>query len=525
MAKAPDAEDSATKHRPLPSVDMALLPHELRALRLRQLLIAVLALLLVSLVVLFSLTRSQLAARSGPAEGDARWSGSPANTASPGAATASPARAGAREHEAVLPAEELPASADAPELATDLEKVAAVDPAEGAAPSGYPPFSRSVRQFGQARGFRDALVKAGASGDEADALIAALEGLVDFRHGQPEHEFVFERDSGHVLRGFEYRAGVTDRFRANRQASGIFAGARVEIDIERRRVAKGGYVSDSLGHALEGLGLKSNLAGVFVEAFEGKIDFKKDVRAGDSFRVILEEEYVEGQLHGYGKVQALQYTGARAGDAFAFWFEPTTAESGDFYDANGRALHGGWLRTPLRYDHISSGYNLRRRHPILKRIVPHHGIDYAAPPGTTVWAAADGLVTFAGARGANGNLVSIKHGNGYETYYAHLLRTSRGITRGARVKQRQPIGAVGSTGRSTGPHLHFALKRAGRFIDPAAQLNGPGKPLSETHIPKFKRHCAQLKRDLADIALAAAPAPAGEPAPTVEEFSEEPIDL
>jgi hypothetical protein len=157
--------------------------------------------------------------------------------------------------------------------------------------------------------------------------------------------------------------------------------------------------------------------------------------------------------------------------------------------------------------------------------VPHLGIDYAAPPGTTVGAAADGLVTFAGARGANGNLVSIKHATGYETYYAHLLRTARGIVRGARVKQRQPIGAVGSTGRSTGPHLHFALKRGGRFIDPASQLNGPGRPLPEAHIPKFKRHSAQLKRDLADIALAAAPAPAGEPPAPVEEFSEEPIDL
>jgi murein DD-endopeptidase MepM/ murein hydrolase activator NlpD len=221
-------------------------------------------------------------------------------------------------------------------------------------------------------------------------------------------------------------------------------------------------------------------------------------------------------------VQALQYSGAKSGEALAFWFEPAAGE-GDFYDDSGRGLHGGWLRTPVRYDHISSPFDLRRRHPILKRIIPHNGIDYAAAPGTTVWAAADGVVTFAGKRGPNGNLIAIQHAGGYETYYAHLLRTARGITRGTHVKQRQPIGAVGSTGRSTGPHLHFALKRSGKFIDPAKQLNGPGKLLPESQLQRFKRTAAQLKRDLSAIPLAAAPAPIGGPANAGEEFHDDPV--
>jgi murein DD-endopeptidase MepM/ murein hydrolase activator NlpD len=522
MAKPPGGEDGAFKHRPLPSVDMALLPHELRAMRLRQLLIAVVALLLVTLAVVFSLRRDQLA-EDDPArtkadpwvEGDVRRAPSPAASA----VAASVEGASRRS------AQDIEAAHAPPGTTPSLEAIGAAAPQWRADGASAGPLTRVVRPFGDARGFRDALIKAGASGDEADGLIAALEELVDFRHGQPEHEFVFERDAGNTLRAFEYRAGVTDRFRVDRRDNGVFVGSRVKIDIERRRIAKGGYVSDSLGKALEALGLKNSLAGVFVEAFEGKIDFKRDVRAGDSFRVIVEEEYVDGQLLNYGKIQALQYVGGRAGDAVAFWFEPTD-DNGDFYDANGRALHGGWLRTPLRYDHISSPYNLRRRHPILKRIVPHQGIDYAAPPGTTVWAAADGVVTFAGPRGANGNLVSIKHGNGFETHYAHLLRTARGVTRGLRVKQRQPIGAVGSTGRSTGPHLHFALKRGGSFVDPATQLNGPGRFLPESQLPRFKRHSAELKNELAAIPLAAAPAPAGEPQPPpVEDFTEENIDL
>jgi len=357
-----------------------------------------------------------------------------------------------------------------------------------------------------------------------DAITEALGKLVNFRRCKPEDELTFERDGNNQLIGFEYRASMTERYRADRAMNGRFTGSKVEVAIEYRRVARGGYVSDSLGRAVEGLGLGSSLASAFVEAFEGKIDFKKHTRAGDTFRLVVDEQIVEGKSLGYGPVLAVEYKGERCGHEMAFWFSPEGQQGGDFYDESGRALHGGWLRTPLRYDHISSPFDPKRRHPILKKIMPHHGVDYAAAPGTTVWAAADGVVSFAGARGANGNLVSIKHPGGYETHYAHLLRIARGMKPGVAVKQRQPIGAVGSTGRSTGPHLHFALKRSGKFIDPVKQLNGPGKPLAAAHVPEFKRQMTRLKRDLSATALAAAPAPDGDGKHT-EEFHEDSLDL
>jgi murein DD-endopeptidase MepM/ murein hydrolase activator NlpD len=381
-----------------------------------------------------------------------------------------------------------------------------------------------VHRFGQAPGFRSALLAAGVGASDADGIVSSLAKLVDFRRARPENELILEHDSAGRLLAFEYRAGVTERFRAERKPESGFKAARVKVEIERRRIAKGGYLSDSLGKALEALGIKTSVAGMFVEAFEGKIDFKKQARQGDSFKVLLDEEYVEGQSLGYGKVHALQYTSVRAGELSAFWFE-SEPNFGDFYDENGRGMHGGWLRTPLRYDHISSRYNLRRRHPILKRIMPHEGIDYSASPGTPVWSAADGVVSFVGQRGPNGNLVAVQHAGGYESFYAHLLRISRGIVRGVRVRQRQPIGAVGSTGRSTGPHLHFALKRHGQLIDPATQLNGPGKPLPEALLPKFKHAVSQLKRELAAIALAAAPEPSGKGPEASEDFHEDTIDL
>ena len=542
MAKGQDGEDGFRRHRPLPSVDMALLPHEVRAARVRFATLVVLGVAVVVAVVGLSVARpwiGELLHRTDGASTDDGWPApkhaSGENTGAAGEAcerNCGPAAGAAARGRQAFEDPEAPAESEAQPAAPSTAAKAEPPLGErapyvaGAAPPGAGAH-RVVQPFGQARGFRDAVVRAGASGVDADALIAALDKLVDFRRAQPDDELVLERDASGRLTGFEYHASVTERFRADRDPDGAgFSAARVKVEVEHRRIAKGGFISDSLGKALEAQGVRGNIAGAFVEAFEGRIDFKKHSRQGDSFKLILEEDYVDGQPLGYGRLHALSYKGERAGDAFAIWYE-TGPNGGDFFDENGRAMHGGWLRTPLRYDHISSPYNLRRRHPILKRIVPHEGIDYAAAPGTPVWAAAEGTVTFVGPRGANGNLIALQHNGGYETFYAHLLRVAAGLKRGKHVKQRQTIGAVGSTGRSTGPHLHFALKRRGRFVDPATQLNGPGRPLAESQMPKFKRAVNQLKREMAAIALAAAPAPAQADDATEhsDDFHEDPIDL
>jgi murein DD-endopeptidase MepM/ murein hydrolase activator NlpD len=195
----------------------------------------------------------------------------------------------------------------------------------------------------------------------------------------------------------------------------------------------------------------------------------------------------------------------------AFHFAPRD-DLDDFYDETGRAVHGGWLRTPLRYDHISSPFDPRRMHPVLRRVMPHNGVDYSAPTGTPVWAAADGTVTFVGERGPNGNLVSISHQDGYESFYAHLSRFASGLAVGQQVTQRQVIGYVGNTGRSTGPHLHFGLKRRGRFVDPARELNGPGRMLPSSFIGRFRQEVARQRARLAAIALPD-PTPAARSAP------------
>jgi murein DD-endopeptidase MepM/ murein hydrolase activator NlpD len=522
MSKGDDGRGELPK---LPSVEMALLPHEVRAARARNAVIAATAAAaMLGAGVVMAMPHLLAWSEQAAVTDAAPWPserGLHAGAAQPsivvGASDAGEPVDTVTIEPAVLPP-------TPPTLAGEELGEAQEVPADDNAAVPALVDNRTVRAFGKAKGFRDAIVKGGAPAADADAITEALGKLVNFRRCKPEDELTFERDANGQLVSFEYRSSITERYRAERVMNGRFTGKRVEVPVELRRVARGGYVSDSLGRAVEGLGLGSSLASAFVEAFEGKVDFKKHTRAGDSFKLVVDEQIVEGKSLGYGPVLAVEYRGERCGHVTAYWFGGESTP-GDFYDETGRALHGGWLRTPLRYDHISSGFDPKRRHPILKRIMPHHGVDYAAAPGTAVWAAADGTVTFAGARGPNGNLVSIKHPGGYETHYAHLLRITRGLKSGVSVKQRQSIGAVGSTGRSTGPHLHFALKRGGKFIDPVKQLNGPGKPLPASLLPEFKRQVARLKRDLTSTVLAAAPAPAGGETDSAEVFHEEGVDL
>ena len=299
---------------------------------------------------------------------------------------------------------------------------------------------------------------------------------------------------------FEYRAHGQAMDRALRAETDAAFSAVGEAATERRRIARGTRIVGSVGHSLQAIGLGGSLTQIVEQALAPRISLSKDARAGDTLKLIVDVNYVAGKFAGYGTVHALEYTSQRIGKLQAFWFESHPGK-GEFFDNRGRALRGAWLRTPIRYDKISSGYNLKRRHPVLKRIVPHYGIDYSADRGTPVWAAADGQVTFAGRLGANGNMVSLRHDSGFETHYAHLSRISSNARPGRKLKQRQVLGYVGSTGRSTGPHLHFALKRDGRFVNPASQLDGPGAPLPRELVARFQASVKRLRAELGKITL------------------------
>ncbi|MFK8002592.1 MAG: peptidoglycan DD-metalloendopeptidase family protein [Polyangiales bacterium] len=389
-------------------------------------------------------------------------------------------------------------------------------------PSADGATSRTRTLFGNARGFRPALLSSGLTGAEAVRLEQALGEVLDFRRCHATDSLVVERGEGGALVRFEYHDTATSFVRADVGADDAIQAERIEIPLEINRVTRGGVVRSSLGDAVAAVGLGRQTVGLFIEVFDGKVNFSTQARAGDSFRLVVDEERLNGEFLRFGQVRAIEYIGQRAGTLRAYFFHPRGERRGDWFDEDGRAIRGGWLRVPTRYDRISSPFNLRRMHPILRRIVPHNGVDFAASTGTPVWAAADGTVTWASAKGPNGNLVSIRHAGGYSSHYAHLHQIQRGITVGTEVEQRQLIGTVGTTGRSTGPHLHFGLKRGNRFLDAMEVINGPGRLLPGGQRAVFRREMATLSRELERVEVES-PEPAEAPADDEESESAEEV--
>jgi murein DD-endopeptidase MepM/ murein hydrolase activator NlpD len=200
----------------------------------------------------------------------------------------------------------------------------------------------------------------------------------------------------------------------------------------------------------------------------------------------VEKVYKYDEFIRYGRIIGAEYRG-KVGVFRTFWFAPGGEQPEGYYLADGRSAKKTFLATPLRFKRISSKFNPKRKHPILGYTKAHTGVDYAASRGTPVWAMASGRVVFAGRKGANGNLVTIDHGNGLRSYYAHLHRIARGIRKGAKIKQKQTLGSVGSTGRSTGPHLHFAVRRNGKWVNPARLKMNRGRPVAKRSRAAFER--------------------------------------
>ncbi len=473
MSGDPSTENEPSGLRPLPSVNMALLPNELRARRTRRLVVGAVVGAVVLGALLLWVARSVI-----PQTWD--WMED---------------RLGRQD--AKLAADLGMPEGLAPETADGgIEEELTEEQQLALARSR--PNARYETMFGGVPSFRGALLNAGLEADECAAIEHALQHIVDFRRCRPEHTLIVERDETARLKRFEYHPSATEFVEVTRGEDGLFRAEQIRVKVERTPIARATSVETSIGDGLVGIGLPAGLAVFFVEAFEGQINFALQARKGDVFRIIVDEERVDGEFLRYGRVHALEYDGQRTGKVQAFYYQAGNSR-GQFYDDSGRAMQGGWLRTPLRYDRLSSRYNPRRFHPILKRTVPHLGVDYAAATGTPVWAAADGRVRFAGRKGPNGNLVIIRHGGGFETAYAHLYRIKGGIRPGKLVKQRELIGFVGSTGRSTGPHLHFGLKKYKRPLDPLTELNGPGLRMATRDLPSYKNVIADWQAQLGGI--------------------------
>ena len=241
-------------------------------------------------------------------------------------------------------------------------------------------------------------------------------------------------------------------------------------------------IESRLWNAMSKNDLPVELALELSDIYAWTIDFF-GLQKGDSIRVLFDEIYVDTLRTGIGQIYACNFYHGRQ------WQQAYYFEAGDlhtYFDENGKSLRKAFLKAPLNYKRISSRFTYARKHPVLKIVRPHTGVDYAAPMGTPVSAIGDGIVIEKGYKGQAGNMVKIKHNSTYTTAYLHLSKYGAGIAQGTRVHQGQVIGYVGSTGASTGPHLDFRVWKNGTPVDPLKMESPPADPVPAKYMPEFK---------------------------------------
>ena len=227
------------------------------------------------------------------------------------------------------------------------------------------------------------------------------------------------------------------------------------------------------------------LALFLAEVFAWQIDFAADIQKGDTFKVIYEERYRDGRYVMPGKILAAQFINDNK--IFQGYYFEGQSTKGGYYDENGNSLQKVFLKSPLQYKYISSGFSYARYNPILKKVSPHRGIDYASNAGTPAVAVGEGTVIQAGWNGYYGISATIRHNDTYKTVYGHFQSLAKGIKVGARVKQGQVVGYVGSTGLATGPHLHYEMHKFGSYVNPFTVEVPPGEPIAESDRMDFEK--------------------------------------
>jgi murein DD-endopeptidase MepM/ murein hydrolase activator NlpD len=264
--------------------------------------------------------------------------------------------------------------------------------------------------------------------------------------------------------------------------------------LERRVEMRSREIKSSLYSAtdsnVDGGSMPDSIVNQMIEMFSTNIDFRSDIKRGDRFNVVYETFWLDGELVKTGRVLAGEFV--NRGVAYqSVWYEDPVTKQGGYYSLDGKAMKKAFLKSPLEFSRISSGFSMRV-HPISGKWKAHKGVDYAASTGTPIRAAADGTIDFAGNSGGYGNQVVVKHWSKYSTAYAHMSRIAPGMRKGAKVSQGQVIGYVGSTGWSTGPHLHYEFRVAGEAQNPEKFKSLAQQPLTPAELSRFRMAAAEM---------------------------------
>ena len=294
----------------------------------------------------------------------------------------------------------------------------------------------------------------------------------------------------------------TEYLLITKKDDGSFAAEEVAADTDSQMHLAAGRINSSLFGATDAAGVPDGITMQMAEVLGGKVDFLRDIRKNDEFRVLYETRSFEGRPAGSGRVLAIQYIN-NGKLVEAMWFAPE-GENGGYYDSEGKSLKAAFLRNAIPFTRVSSTFG-KRKHPIHKRWKMHNGIDFAAPTGTPIRATGDGVVEHIGSKGGFGKTIILRHPNNIKTLYAHQSRFAKGLKRGDRVSQGETIGYVGSTGWSTGPHLHYEFRVNNKPVDPLGIKMPEAVVLDDNQREQFLAHATPWRDQLERIAQLQAP--------------------
>lgn len=332
------------------------------------------------------------------------------------------------------------------------------------------------------------LGRLGADDEDAETILRSPRAMRPFRLLLPGTMVQAKVDQAGRLRSLSYLTEKDTVLSVDRIGEG-FQTFELQVELTRGIEMKSGEIKTSLFAATDAAGIPDGVAIQLADIFGGDVDFHRGLRRGDRFSVVFETVYFDGRAIRSARVLAAEFSNRR--QTFrAVWFQEPWGRGG-YYTANGENLRKVFLRSPLEFSRVTSGFGLRR-HPILQQWRAHQGVDYGAPGGTKVKATGDGVVAFAGRRSGYGNLIVLKHHGGYSTYYAHLRDFAKGLRPGKRVLQGETIGHVGQTGWATGPHLHYEFRVHDQNRNPLTMTFQPAQPLLEIELPAFRRTAEPL---------------------------------
>lgn len=315
--------------------------------------------------------------------------------------------------------------------------------------------------------------------------------IYQLRPGRAVHVAV--DDAGDLV-ALRFLTGTNERLSILRADDGFRAERSVPSE-EVRTTLRSGEIRTSLFGAADAAGIPDQVIIALADIFAAEIDFYHDVRRGDRFTVVYEARFIEGEPAGTGRILAAEFVNnGKVHRAFQWRDE---AGNVGYYGDDGQSSRSAFLRSPMEFSRVTSGFTLARMHPILNTWRAHRGVDYGAPAGTPIRATASGVVATAGGQGGYGNVVILRHGGAYSTLYAHLSRIAKGVTAGARVSQGDTIGYVGQTGWATGPHLHYEFRVGNEARNPQTIALPAAEPVPPSQRGAFAAAIAPVVEELA----------------------------